>query len=297
MIFPNNKKFAFTIIDDTDGDMVENTKPVYQLLSRLGFKTTKTIWAFKPRDRFKGMALEDYHYRQYIKKLQREGFEIALHNVGSGKFNRQDVLDGLEIFRQFIGFYPKIQINHSQNRDSIYWGIKRFSLLRPFWRFSYFKGDDPESIYYWGDYHKKHIKFTRNFTYQNLNTLKVDPYMPYSDNQKPSANFIFSASEGADVSKFNKLLSEKNIDDLIKEGGAAIIYTHFASGFVRNGRVDRQFEKLLIYLARLGGWYAPAGDILEFLLAQKKDKSILRGQKINLELKWCWDKIKEKIGF
>ena len=42
--FPEGRKFAFTILDDTDDATVENVRPVYDLLTELGFRTTKTVW-------------------------------------------------------------------------------------------------------------------------------------------------------------------------------------------------------------------------------------------------------------
>lgn len=291
MTFPNNKKFAFTIIDDTDNDLIENTRPVYEFLASLGFKTTKTVWAIPSKDNFKGLSLSDYHYRQYIKKLQRAGFEIALHSVGSGKMTRQDVLDGLEIFRKFIGKWPKIQANHAQNSDSLYWGIKRFSLLRPFWRFGKFKGDNPESIYFWGDYHKDHFKFLRNFTFDKLNTIETDQYMPYKDSSKAYANYFFSASNGGDVEKFNKLTDPRSVENLVNEGGASIIYTHFASGFTKHGVLDRTFRRNLRLIASMGGWFVPAEELLEYLIKQGRGKEIGFGQKLSLELKWLLDRI------
>ena len=42
--FPNNKKFAFTILDDTDLSTVENVGPVYRLLAELDMRTTKSVW-------------------------------------------------------------------------------------------------------------------------------------------------------------------------------------------------------------------------------------------------------------
>jgi hypothetical protein len=42
--FPNNKKFAFTILDDTDLSTAENVGPVYRLLAELGMRTTKSVW-------------------------------------------------------------------------------------------------------------------------------------------------------------------------------------------------------------------------------------------------------------
>ncbi|MCL5406885.1 MAG: hypothetical protein M1429_00065 [Patescibacteria group bacterium] len=295
MKFPQNKKFALTIIDDTDGATIENVKPVYDFLYKLGFKTTKTIWTFPSKDKFKGLFLQDYRYRQFINKLQRQGFEIALHSVGSGKFNRQDTLDGLEIFKQFIGHYPKMQINHAQNPDNLYWGIKRLSFLKPFWRWSKFSGDNQKSTYFWGDYAKKNIKYIRNFSFNYLNTLKVDSLMPYKDSLKPYTNYWFSASNAPDISSFLKITSYQNIDKLAEEGGAAIIYTHFASGFVKNGQLNAGFQKNMTYIAQKGGYFVPGSILLDYLLTQKKQKNTSTSEIRKLELKWCFDKIKSKF--
>jgi len=295
MEFPNEKQFAFTIIDDTDNAEIENIRPVYEFLAKLGFKTTKTVWSLPPRDTYKGLSLKNYPYRQFVKMLQREGFEIALHSVGSGRMTRQDTLDGLEIFKQFIGHWPKIQINHGENPDSIYWGIKRFHLLKPFWRYSHFQGDNPNSAFFWGDYYKKYIKYTRNFTYRGLNTINNDPYMPYKEKNKPFANFWFSSSDGSDIKKFNQLVSQKNIDRLIKEKGASIVYTHFASGFCRRGRLDRDFQNNMVYLSRRNGYFVPASALLDYLEGKDHGKEISGGGQINLELKWAWDKLRSKI--
>ena len=44
VVWPEGRKFAFTVLDDTDGQTVDNTKAVYDLLYDLGFRTTKTVW-------------------------------------------------------------------------------------------------------------------------------------------------------------------------------------------------------------------------------------------------------------
>ena len=44
MRWPEDKAFAFTIIDDTDYATIENIKPVYDFLYDAGLKTTKTVW-------------------------------------------------------------------------------------------------------------------------------------------------------------------------------------------------------------------------------------------------------------
>lgn len=292
MIFPHNKKFALTIIDDTDGAEQENIKPIYELIAKLGLRTTKTVWVFPPNDQFKGLSLEDYRYRQFVKKLQKQGFEIALHGVGSGKFKRKEIIEGLKTFEEFFGI-PKIQINHGQNPDNLYWGIKRLHLLRPFWRLAKFRGDQKSSDYFWGDLAKK-IKYVRNFTFSNLNTLKKDPLMPYHDKNKPYVNYWFSSSDGANVEKFNRLTRPENIERLKREGGASIIYTHFASGFSKSGRLNHTFRQNLTYLARQDGWFVPAGELLDYLRKYRKRLEPTRKELTKMELRWFWNKILEK---
>jgi hypothetical protein len=103
---PNSKRFAFTIFDDTDNSTVQNVKPVYDLLTDLGFQTTKSVWVYPPRGRFTGSCLQDPGYLSWILKLQADGFEIGLHNVGDGAFTRREIHEGLEIYRSLLGHYP-----------------------------------------------------------------------------------------------------------------------------------------------------------------------------------------------
>ena len=49
IMWPQGKRFAFTIIDDTDRSNVENIGPVYDFLYENGFITTKTVWPLSPR--------------------------------------------------------------------------------------------------------------------------------------------------------------------------------------------------------------------------------------------------------
>lgn len=293
MKFPQNKQFALTIVDDTDGAEIQNIKPVYDFLYKLGFKTTKTIWIYPPKDRFKGLSLADYRYRQFIKKLQKQGFEIALHGVGSGEFRRKEIIEGLKTFQKFFGS-PKIQINHAQNPDNLYWGIKRFQLLKPFWRLGQFKGDQKSSDHFWGDLSEKQIKYVRNFTFSSLNTLKSDPLMPYQDESKPFINYWFSASDGADGKKFNQLTAPDNINRLKKEGGASIIYTHFASGFSKSGRLNHTFRQNLTYLARQDGWFVPASELLDYLLKYRDRIEPTQKELIKMEFRWFLDKIRDR---
>ena len=44
ILWPNNKRFAFTIFDDTDRANLKDNQLVYQCLNELNFKTTKSVW-------------------------------------------------------------------------------------------------------------------------------------------------------------------------------------------------------------------------------------------------------------
>lgn len=276
-MWPNNKEFAFTIIDDTDNATVENVAPVYELLFELGLLTTKSVWVYPPRDHYTGGSLVEEDYYSFILDLKEKGFEICLHGVGSGSFTREEIIEGLQTYRKLIGDYPSMHINHAQSPHNIYWGYRGCSkLLQKYakWRSpsDRFWGDDPSSKYFWGDFAKTHIKYMRSRTFKGINTLGVDPRMPYRDrDKKTSSNFWFSSSDGSDVHSFTSLILPENVDKLREENGCCIVYTHFASGFVDSfGVVNPKFEKCIRYLASQGGWFVPAGELLNYLLAKKK---------------------------
>ena len=271
MKWPLNKEFAFTIIDDTDNSTVENIGPIYEYLSSRNIKTTKTVWIFPSRDRFTGQSIQDNEYLNFIFKIEQEGFEIQIHNVGSGDFKRQEIIEGFNIFKETFGRFPTLHCNHSSNPDNIYWGYKRYGSILKFLigllngKTRRFYGDEIESDYFWGDLSKKYIKYIRNRVFNGINTLHYDPQMPYIEKNKKYTNYWFSASDGHTVEEFNNLTSKKNIDRLKKMNGLCIVYTHFASGFIeQNGEMNRTFMKNIDYLSSqnvsLGGelWALPA---------------------------------------
>lgn len=304
MRWPNNKKFAFTIIDDTDDSFIYNIKPIYDLLYELNIKTTKTVWVFPSRNYYEGASLMDDEYAKYILDLQSKGFEIALHNVGSGTFYREEIKEGINLFNQILGHYPNIQINHGCNSDNLYWGAKRFTkpLSYIYSKVSKYKsyGDVEGHSQFWGDINKDKIKYLRNHCFYGINTLKYDKNMPYKVKDKPYVNYFFSASDGDTVSEFTNLLSKKNVDKLEKQGGLCIVYTHFGKGFINdNGELDKEFKENLEYLASKDAWFAPVTEILDYMLANNKNsgKIISKWRLFLLDLKWCVDRIVKKLKF
>jgi hypothetical protein len=277
--YPGGARFAFTVFDDADNATVANSAAVYELLAKHGILTTKSVWVYPPRGQFTGESLLDPGYRDWVLGLQAQGFEIGLHNVGDGAFGRDEILRGLDIFKDTLGAYPRAHANHVSNPDCIYWWDRRFEwplslLYRLAYRLLHGRlsrqaGDDPGSPHFWGDAFKSHVDYIRNLTFNGIDTLAHDPRMPYRVKSKDAfSNLWFSSSDGQRIEEMRDLLSKANVDALEASGGACIVYTHFASGFVDTaGHVDPTFEQQVAYLASRSGWFVPVSTLLDYLAA------------------------------
>jgi hypothetical protein len=277
--WPDNKDFAFTIIDDTDDATLTNIKPVYDFLSKINMKTTKTVWVYPPRDEHIGQSLQDNTYAEYIIGLDKEGFEIQLHDVGSGAFTTNEINAGFDVFKNIFGRFPSLHTNHSRNPGNIYWGYKRYGpiLNRILKLFSkkqtLFQGEEEKSLHFWGALSKEHIRYARNRDFQGINTLMFDPKMPYREKSKDKfSNYWFSCSAGNNLASFNSLISKANIDRLIQEKGCCIVYTHFGEDFANDtDNLSKSFVDKMSYLKEQNGWFVPATEILDHLKSQQKN--------------------------
>ena len=80
---------------------------------------------------------------------------------------------------------------------------------------------------------------------------------------------------GWTVKRFNRLISDKNLQKLQEERGASIVYTHFAREFVKKNAdgaysVDSIFQRQMQKLSqRKDGWFVPASILLDRLLLMK----------------------------
>lgn len=273
--WPDNRRFAFTIVDDTDHATVARVKPIYDLLHQLNLRTTKTVWV-APTDPAAHYAatqtLEDPDYRDFILDLQAKGFEIALHGVRGDSTERSGIEQGLNRFQEILGHDPATHVNHAHNRDNLYWGVQRFSAVRR--ALHLYRGDpgeglggEPSSPHFWGDLAGERIRYVRADAFRGIDTLKCDPFMPWHDPWRPHVRAWFSCSDGGDPRTFVRLLAEPAQDRLERQGGLCVVYTHFAlRGFVDDhGRVHPNVRRLLTTLSRRNGWFAPAGVILDHL--------------------------------
>lgn len=116
-----------------------------------------------------GDSLQRPEYLKFIKELKDKGFEIGIRNIGSGDYTRDEVIKSIEEFKAKPGEYPKIHVNHSYNKDSIYGEYKRFNypnnvLVKKVYPqcSGVFQGDIFNSKYLWEDIFAHLGYFMRN---------------------------------------------------------------------------------------------------------------------------------------
>lgn len=294
--WPGGKRFAFTVFDDTDLATLDNVRPVYDLLTDLGFRTTKSVWPIAGTGEpvLGGSTCQDDDYRLWLMELKRQGFELALHNATYHTSPRNMTVNGVEQFKLMFGNYAKSLANHAQNAESIYWGEARltglnavaYSMLTRFRNLRYFRGHVQNDALFWGDVCKQKVRYVRNFCFGEINTLEVCPYMPYHDPARPYVNYWFSASDGASVEAFNQMLCPENQDRLEEQGGACIMYTHFAKRFTQDGKLNQLFRNQMESLANKNGWFVPVSELLDYIIETRGHYELGTRERAKLERKW-----------
>lgn len=303
MQFPSDYEFAFTIIDDTDDARLENIAPIYDLLTELNFRTTKTVWPLSYDGEsiyWNAHTLEDRDYTEYIKSLQNRGFEITWHGARMESSVRDVVEEALRVFQREFGKPPHMHINHGRNKDNLHWGYERLDnvLLRWLYKVSGVAersyGHEKDSPYYWADHAKSDIAYCRNFTYHTLNVLRLNPSMPYHDARRRSVPYWFSASDVGTVHEFRNRMTKKAIDRLRRQRGVCILSTHLGKGFCSAGSVDTGVEEILRYLAELPGWFVPANKILDHLRLENNG-TLPWLERTTMEFWWVFERVAEYI--
>ena len=100
------------------------------------------------------------------------------------------------------------------------------------------------------------------------------------------------------MQEFNSLITRSKVDRLEQEGGACIVYTHFASGFVDNfGKLNKEFESNIKYLSKKAGWFVPASTLLDYLITHKGTDYVSNLYLANFDFKWVLDRIVKKLKY
>jgi hypothetical protein len=298
--FPGGKQFAFSIFDDTDVATLGYLRPIYELLERLGFRTTKSVWPlpYDGHSDYQGSdTLADPEYASYVRHLQERGFEIAFHGARMETSERAEIVAAFEKYEQILGRHPQAYAAHGCNRDNLYWGADRFRFR--LWRWLYAglggaheragEGHRPESPCYWGDLAERHLRYVRSFTYDDLNVWNITAAVPYRTACTPGVRAFFPSSFADNVEEFIELLSPARQAQLERERGLAIVGTHFGKGFLRDGRVHPGVVEVLTRLSQRPGWFQPVSTLLDYLVEAQGGAVLLKGYPLfRLEALWFW---------
>src|SRR5580700_1063776 len=298
--WPEGRRFAFTVFDDPDAQNFATTRLVYSFLADLGLRTTIAAWPLGVRREANsgGETCANPEYRAFLQQLQGTGFEIAFHNAAPHANPRAETIEALDRFEEYFGQNPSSMANH-YNEEAIYWGSARLSGWR---RKMYnvitrgrnegrFFGDVEGHHAFWGDVCRERIRYCRNFVFSDINTLRMCPWMPYSDPHRPFVRYWFSASEGDMAPRFLQTMRDRNQDRLEEEGGASIMYTHFGHGYVQEGKLNPEFRRVMERMARKNGWFVPASTLLDFLMRTRGATELSDSQRTSLESHWLREKV------
>jgi hypothetical protein len=304
--FPDGKKFAFTILDDAEVAPLETLRPVYNLLGELGVFTTKIVWSFtEERGGAPGSrcTLDDPQYLDFILEIRDKGFEIGWAGASSSSNARARTIEGLEQFKETIGYYPRVLVNGALNRESVYWGtgrvdqpllkavVQRAAPTPP----SFFLGHVEGSPFWWGDICFNHVDYVLNLTFDDVNITRINPSIPYHDPSRPYVRSWFSGSDADNCAEFNQLLRPDRQDRLEREGGCCIATTRLGRGFVKDHRIDRLARKRLESLAARSGWFATVSTILDQLRAAKSQHEFQAAEWDRMQWKWARDVVRRRV--
>lgn len=300
MIWPGGKKFAFTVFDDPDAQDEPASRLVYSFLADLGFRTTKAVWPIGPlrEANSSGTTCADASFRAHCQELQRGGFEIGFHNAAPHSSTREETIEALDRFSEYFGRDPVTMANH-YNEEAIYWGQARldgihravYNLVTLGRARNRHFGHIPGHPAFWGDVCRERVRYCRGFVFPDINTLGLFPAMPYCDPRRPFVRAWYTSTDGHDCAQFLKAISEENQDRLEASGSACIMYTHFGHWFVKDGKLDATFQRLMKRLAAKPGYFAPAGELLEYLENTQGLPALSDGQWFALQSRWLWGKL------
>lgn len=307
--WPGGARFAFTIFDDTDWSTVQNSAPVYDVLTDLGILITKSVWMFDPGPvrSTGGGTCDDPAYLDWVLGLVERGHDVGLHNATDRTSARQRTLSALDRFEELFGVAPRVGADHAGNREALYAGSRRLTG----WRRSLhglataalqpdrprFEGENPSSPLFWGDAALERIDYWRRFTWTGPDLRRHSPVV-YRDPTTPWVARWFDSCHGPRLGSFLERLDDGAQDRLASSGGVCIMYTHFGVDFVDDrGRPDPRFVRAMTRLAESGGWFAPVADVLDHYRAQHGLTVLDRRQRVRLEQAWIADRVRSGSRF
>jgi peptidoglycan/xylan/chitin deacetylase (PgdA/CDA1 family) len=283
-LFPDGRRFAFTIVHDADSGYSRRLQPLFEVFDELELKITATVfmfwanWAengdiwrewneqgqdnggfFAP----KAVPLTDEKEREFYLRLAAGGHEIGMHTPSDTSDTRHETVRAFEYFKAIFGHYPKVytehagshnkeaQANEGSNQGSPYYNTDLLNHYGPWiWL------DDQ-----WGLPDRRHERF------YDLLAANGSPFNASSVKRYGVAKTFLRTGrwKEGDGDGFLRWYSEDNIDLLEKHRGLALVYTHLNEKWLdpETRQMRAAIKDRLRYLASKNGWFVPAGVILD----------------------------------
>jgi hypothetical protein len=297
--YPGGKRFGFTILSHAQHVPTGTLRPLYALFEELGLRTTQMVCSFATARSAAG-TLDDPEYRDFVVELKERGFEIGWAGASAESNERQRVIEGLDRFRDVIGAYPRVYVNHASKRENLYWGNDRIdqSLLKAvIYRTAsapagYFEGHLEGSPFWWGDICKERVDYVLNLTFDDINLSRINPSMPYTDPTRPLVKSWFSACSAVDNAEFNQLLRPDRQEKLDREAGCCVVATDLSRGFIRNQIIERLARKRFESIAAKPGWFVPVSTMLDHLKADQASSALPAEEWDRMQWKWARDTVR-----
>jgi hypothetical protein len=249
----------------------------------------------------KGVPLSDSVELEFYKSLTKNGHEIGLHTASDLSDTRDVMIKAFEYFNQKFGYYPPLYVEHrsednleciqreGNNPESNYYVIDILNKYQPWvWcitpsaipyegRGEYFNllkdtpkyfNSDLVKLYYTAKNFIKTGRWNLQFGENHLLIFENNTPFDHYVTARYGLNKTFrrtGRSENAHGAGFLKWYTKKNIDQLAKDRGLAIVYTHLNSGWLdpETKKMSTDIEDVLTYISEKDVWLAPATKILD----------------------------------
>jgi hypothetical protein len=290
-LYPNGHTFAFTIVHDADSSYSHRLAPLFDEFDALDMKITATIFVFwadwakdgkiwsswnqiddPEKKLFAPVAvpLVDDNERAFYLGIAARGHEIGMHTPSDTSDTTQRLQNAFEYFTRTFGHPPTIYVEHStaSNKETLQ-----------------NEGANPRSNYYslavlksyhpwvwvdgpWG------LPADNEPRYYDLVASNGAPFSN-KESQHYGLDKVFMRTgkwHKADGDGFLDEYSVANVDDLERNRGVALVYTHLDSKWLdpSTHKMRAPICERLRYITSKNGWFAPAGTILDRVTAMQQ---------------------------
>jgi len=289
-LYPNGHTFAFTIVHDADSAYSQRLAPLFEEFDALNMKITATVFVFwadwanrgkiwsswnqitDPGKRFlapKAVPLEDDAERAFYLNIAARGHEIGMHTPSDTSDTTEQLQKAFEYFTRVFGHPPAIYVEHSHASNQETLGNEGANLGSKYYSLAILRSYHP---WVWVD-GPLGLPASDAPKYYDLIASKA---APFSDESAKRYGFdkIFARTgkwKLADGDGFLLEYSVANIDDLERNRGIALVYTHLDSKWLDmdTRKMRAPLSERLRYVASKNGWFAPASTILDRVIAMR----------------------------